>query len=76
MTAQIWDINLGPLIESWWATMERICAVQAVEGLTNAQLQTLATGILAERIAQSPANYYGNTFVIAAAQGLAANTFS
>jgi hypothetical protein len=73
MAAQIWDENIGPLVHQYWSACEEIMRLGTVKGLTNAQIQTIATGVLAERIA---AQATCNTTTITCAAGLAANNYS
>ena len=73
MSAQIWDDQLGPLVVTYWATVERILAVTKNAGITNTAAQTIATGVMAERVA---AYSLANSLHIAVAAGIAANNWS
>jgi hypothetical protein len=71
--AQNWDEILGNLVHTYWATVETIAALSKARGYTNAQFQTLATAILANRAAV-PGK--ANSTHLAVAAGLAANNWS
>jgi hypothetical protein len=81
MAAQIWDEMLGPLVVQYWASVSSIITVAKAKGLTNAQVQTLATGVLGEislvgNTTVSGGPGLGNAAAITAAAGLAANNWS
>ena len=74
MAGQTWDNDIGPWVHHFWTSVEQLTALAKVKGLSNTQLQTLATAVLGQRVASSPLR--ANTAHITAAQGLAANNYS